>query len=48
MKVLTSRYLDKLWEFCNMCENQLRREDLEQTEPEKTVNTQEEIEEDDE
>lgn len=48
VKVLTDRYIDKLWEFCQMCEKQLRREDLEQTEPEITENTQEEIEEDNE
>lgn len=48
VKVLTDRYIDILWEFCSMCEKQLRREDLEQTEPERTENTQEEIEEDDE
>ena len=48
VKVLTDRYIDILWAFCSMCEKQLRREDIEQPEPERTENTQEEIEEDDE
>lgn len=48
VKVLTDRYIEKLWEFCRMCKNQLRREVLEQTETERTENTQEEIEEDNE
>ena len=48
VKILTDRYIDKLWDFSSMCEKQLRREDLEQTEPERTENTQEEIEEDNE
>ena len=48
VKVLTDRYIDILWAFCSMCEKQLRREVLEQTETERTENPQEEIEEDNE
>ncbi|MBD5529713.1 MAG: hypothetical protein HDR02_15120 [Lachnospiraceae bacterium] len=48
VKVLTAGYIDKLWEFCNMCENQFRREDLEQPALEITENIQEEIEENNE